>query len=463
MSSSTNRTGRPAEQAGAQGRVLPHWLERQWQLARPYGRFLYYKLFPKRRPEYFRAPWTFPTHPLSTGGAAAREWARSAPRRPAFVLLPMVDWHGRFQRTQQLARALVALGHPCLYVNPQLGNEYFLPFAADPESRIANIAPGILELHVHLPREHVSHTRMLLESESQRVAEAIEQVLAASGIGESVQLVSFPRWTPVAKELRDSLNAPILYDWHDFLDGFGRIGADILTSEDDLVAAADQILVSSEFLREQALRRRADAGSRIRMVRNAVNFEDFQTARDARAARLPEGARFGYIGALDHWFDTDLLFEVARLRPDYWFELVGRIEHRGFAKLEALPNVIFPGEVPYAALPELLRRWHAGLIPFRLNSLTRATDPIKLYEYLGAGLPVVSTPLPEVIRHGNSIHIAAKAEEFAAALDRTLVGDDPAALEWRFAKGREENWNSRAQEVVAAALAGRALAAASRA
>lgn len=375
----------------------------------------------------------------------------------------MVDWHGRFQRTQQLARALVALGHPCLYVNPQLGNEYFLPFAADPESRIANIAPGILELHVHLPREHVSHTRMLLESESQRVAEAVEQVVRASGIGEAVQLVSFPRWTPVAKSLRERLGAPVLYDWHDFLDGFGRIGGDILTSEGDLVAAADQILVSSEFLREQALRRRPDAGDRIRMVRNAANFEDFQTARDARAAGLPAGARFGYVGALDHWFDADLLFEVARLRPDYWFELVGRIEHRSFAKLEASPNVLFPGEVPYAALPELLRRWHAGLIPFRLNALTRATDPIKLYEYLAAGLPVVSTPLPEVTRHGNSIHIAARAEEFAAALDRTLAGDDPAALEWRFAKGRAESWNSRAQEVVAAALASRALAAASRA
>jgi glycosyltransferase involved in cell wall biosynthesis len=434
--------------------MFRHWLQRHWQLARPYGRYLYYRLFPQRRPEYFRAPWTFPTYPLSAGHAAAREWVETRVQDLAFVVLPMVDWHGRFQRSQQLARALVALGYPCLYVNPQLGCEYFLPFAADPESRIANIAPGILELHVHLPREHDSTTRMLHPSECQRVVEAIETTLALSGIRRAAQLVSFPRWTGVAVALRERLGTPILYDWHDFLSGFGRIGGDILASEAELVAAADQILVSSEFLRAEALRRRPEAADRIRMVRNGAAFDDFRTAREAREQAYPAGARFGYVGALDHWFDTELLFEVARLRPDYRFELVGRLEsRRGFARLEALPNVLLPGEVPYAALPELLRRWRAGLIPFRLNALTEATDPIKLYEYLAAGLPVVSTPLPEVLRHGAAIRTAARAEEFAQALDRTLTAEGTDSLAWRLETARAECWSARAREVVAAVQA----------
>ena len=435
------------------GPSLPRWIGQQWQLARPYGKFLYYQLFPRQRPEYFRAAWNYRSFPLAQAGGALAEWRQKAAQRTAFVVLPMVDWHGRFQRTQQLTRALADLGHPCLYVNPQLGCEYFLPFAAAPESRVAHIAPSVAELHVHLPREHDSHSRMLLESETARVVEAVETALTMAGVTDAVQLVSFPRWAAVARRLREQTGAPILYDSHDHLSGLGRIGSDILASEEALLGMADQILVSSQLLEEQAARHPGVEATSVRMVRNGANFADFEAARQARARALPEAATFGYVGALNHWFDTELLAAVARSRPQYRFELAGTIEHRSFEKLQNVPNVHCIGEVPYRALPELFGKWRAGLIPFRRNTLTDATDPIKLYEYLSAGLPVVSTPLPEVLRHGALVQVAAGAGEFAEALDRSIESQDEQQAALRFTRSRAESWISRAREVVAAAAA----------
>src|SRR5262252_9171002 len=123
----------------------------QWQLIRPYGRYAYYRLFPQRRPTYFKAAWACPPLPLRNQAARALMEGR---KRPAFLFFPMTDWHARMQRSQQLAKALAETGHLCIYVNPHLGLEYETPFALSPEPRLCKIGDGIFEFHIHLPGEH---------------------------------------------------------------------------------------------------------------------------------------------------------------------------------------------------------------------------------------------------------------------------------------------------------------------
>jgi len=118
--------------------------------------------------------------------------------------------------------------------------------------------------------------------------------------------------------------------------------------------------------------------------------------------------------------DLDLLAEVARLRPDWHIVLIGDSTvdlgpYRGIA------NMHFLGRRPYADLPAYCKAFDVGLIPFKINELTRAVNPIKMKEYLAAGLPVVSTPLPEVRLYSHLVELAEDAQAFAAAVESCLA------------------------------------------
>ena len=422
------------------------WLTLLWQLIRPYGRFVYYALWPARRPDYFQAPWRYPVSKLS------RQLLRDISILPedrehsVFLFLPMVDWHVRFQRSQQLARALAGLGHTCIYVNPQLGFEYRAPYVFDPLPRVGVLAGGIFELHVHLPREHEAHTRALRPSEVSRVVQAVEALLAAGDFSSVTQIVSFPRWLEVAESLRSAFGFPIVYDCHDFLPGFERISQEVLEREEALLERSDFVVFSSEYLQEVTTRRLPSIQPKSGLVRNGANPTDFTSAL---SFTRPAGRRIiGYAGALDWWFDVDLLMHAAAAHPDCLFQLVGRVEHAGVLRMKSCPNVELVGEVPYGRIPGYLKTWDAAMVPFLINTVTDAVDAIKLYEYFSAGLPVISTPLPEAKRFSGIVYIAEDAASFSACIGAALAEEGEAKRESRLAVARAETWASRAESLL---------------
>ena len=127
----------------------------------------------------------------------------------------------------------------------------------------------------------------------------------------------------------------------------------------------------------------------------------------------------GYYGALASWFDYGLLDEAARLRPDWRFVLIGpKLD----ASLDGSPilsrkNLLWLGARDYVSLPGYLSTFDVATIPFRINSITLSTSPLKLFEYFAAGKPVVTTPMPECEAFGK-VAIARDAREFTEALDR---------------------------------------------
>jgi len=406
------------------------------ELIRPYYlRWIYFRLFPGRKPESFRACWQFPFERL----AAGRRLEPPAMGLPDLVFYPMTDWHGRMQRSRQLAHAFGRLGYRSIYLSPHLGREFDSSPLSDHRPRLSRIEPNVYELHVRLPREPVFHFRMLHPDEAMLLGATLRNLLPDRR-GCAIQIVSFPVWLGVAAALRKSAGFPLVYDCHDRLAGFGNVARDILAAEDNLLRGADLVLFSSEALQQ------AHPGVQPHMLlRNGVDAEHFQDARPV-TMRPPVA---GYVGALEDWFDIACLEQAARENPDFRFVLVGRVDHAPINRLQSLPNIEFTGEVSYERLPEICSSFRVGLIPFRLNELTLAVNPIKLYEYFSCGMPVVSTALPEVQGMGDLVYVARTPAEFAAAVRQAMQETDPARARCRLAIAAEESWTARARALAA--------------
>jgi glycosyltransferase involved in cell wall biosynthesis len=161
----------------------------------------------------------------------------------------------------------------------------------------------------------------------------------------------------------------------------------------------------------------------------------------------------GYYGALEDWFDADLVADVAERNPGWRFVLVGRVVSVDASRLKRLPNVSMPGEQPYALLPGWLHGFDVAIVPFKRTPLTEATNPVKAYEMLAAGKPIVSVPIPEMVALGSLVRLASTPEEFETAIADALRPESADAIEARRAFAREHTWGRRFEALAPAVRA----------
>ncbi|MEW6268698.1 MAG: glycosyltransferase, partial [Thermodesulfobacteriota bacterium] len=155
------------------------------------------------------------------------------------------------------------------------------------------------------------------------------------------------------------------------------------------------------------------AARQVPLVANGVDLDSLRAVEPARR----DGATvIGYFGHLTpSWFDWDLVREAAARRPEWRFEIVGYGQGEDVV---VPPNVALPGMVPHDRLAERTAHWSVGIIPFREGRLTQAVDPVKLYEYLALGLPVVAVGMPH-LRDVPGV-VVCERDGFDAALARAL-------------------------------------------
>lgn len=228
-----------------------------------------------------------------------------------------------------------------------------------------------------------------------------------------------------------------------------------------LTARADLVFCTARSLVEA----RQPRNPRTYYLPNAVDFEAFQRAING-PTRTPSFAlqanrpRLGVVGGINAKLDLALLGDVARQRPDWTLLLIGPLGYGLnldlFARLKALPNVVLPGALPPEQVPLAIAACDVCLIPYRLNEQTRHINPLKLYEYLAAGKPVVATPLPELAPYRPVISLAGDAATFVAAVEAALAqASDPAGQAERRAVAAANTWDQRVaamSALIAAAL-----------
>ena len=231
----------------------------------------------------------------------------------------------------------------------------------------------------------------------------------------------------------------------------GVAAAAFREAEARFAARADMVLASAPALAE----RMRTINERVFYAPNVADTDRFATALEVGpidpAMAALSGPRIVFTGAVVATkLDLRLLEGVARARPNWSIALVGPVgagdPRTDISALERLPNVHLLGARPYRELPEVLRGADVALVPYAINDLTRSVFPMKVYEYLAAGLPVVTTPLPALAETAGVV-VAADAPATVAAVERALAEDGAAARRARSAAVRENSWDTRLQEI----------------
>ncbi len=268
----------------------------------------------------------------------------------------------------------------------------------------------------------------------------VRRAMRTVGMERPVVVSFLPAAAPVFSRLPASLR---VYYCVDEFSAFDGAGGHIRALEEQLVDDSDLVVCTTPELQRDKQRRHAD----VALVPHGVDVEHFARAASAGLEVPPSVRALGrpvlaFMGLVAEWVDQELLVSVARHFSSGTLLVIGRADV-DTATLAREPNVVMLGRRPYDELPSLLAGVDVGLCAFRENALTRAANPLKVREYLAAGLPVVSTPIPEVERLSLPwCRIARGPEAFVGAVEAALADGSGPVVE-RIAAMRTESWDSR--------------------
>lgn len=332
---------------------------------------------------------------------------------------PSCPWGYMFQRPQQLARALSEAGYPVIYLVDT-------SFAENPDWIVRGLRHW--EKNIYLFNDGLNG-RLL-------------NIFAPN----SIVWQYWPHQTPFAKFMKLS-GAQVIYDVIDHLSTFAQY-PHIIQDHKYSVESADLVLASADYIKNEIKLR---YNRETLLVPNGVVMDDFSHPKIQLWNRMDKLRKkhevlVGYYGAISNWMDFELLQYCAERFPSWGFLIVG--ERYPKIKLPKSRNIYYWGRQNYERLPYLLKNVDVTIIPFLINNITLHTSPVKAFEYMAGGKPIVSTELPEVKKYP-PILIATSKETFADLLEVGLnKASDKDYIHTITECASENTWNKRVQIVL---------------
>jgi glycosyltransferase involved in cell wall biosynthesis len=282
----------------------------------------------------------------------------------------------------------------------------------------------------------------------------IRRALRKLGMKRPVMYIWDPSFVDMLGQFDESL---VVYHCYDEYRDFPGISAtdrqEIRRQEDIILARADIVFAASSSI----YKRKVPFNANTHIVLNAADYPLFATAQDPQT-RIPEDLLAiprPIIGCVTRvvasYFNTRLLRQVFSQRPDWSLVVIGPEsvytpdERREVDALKKLPNVYLLGRREQIAIPGYLKGFDVCLMAYPdIDNVMHSESPLKMYEYLAAGKPIVSTPLPLISHLDSVIGFAQGAEEWIKAIERSLSGDTPGKIERRQAMARSNTWDQKA-------------------
>jgi GT2 family glycosyltransferase len=231
-----------------------------------------------------------------------------------------------------------------------------------------------------------------------------------------------------------------VYDCMDHHEGFGQVPDQIIEIEKTMLCKSDMVVVTSNWLEIFARK----YNQCVLLIRNACDYQHFASL--PMEVYVDSGKRkiIGYYGAIAEWFDLEIVRAIAMELPDALILLIGNDTVKAKDALNDLPNVEFTGEISYSRLPFYLYAFDVCLLPFRVMPLTLATNPVKIYEYLAAGKPVISVDLPEISQFDGLVYRASTKDHFVSLVRHCLNFSESESIgQIRKKFASEQTWDHR--------------------
>ncbi|MGH3089721.1 MAG: glycosyltransferase family protein [Rubrobacteraceae bacterium] len=365
------------------------------------------------------------------------------PAKPPVVLLSGVRWNFLWQRHHTLATLFARAGYPTTFVETT--------GLANPRPKVGSLRkvlerasrPGIKEsseegLSVYsplvLPPTSEAFRRMNRELFIPKIADDLR-----GGMDGLPIVVAYPPTRTTLDLIRALEPRLALYDCSEEYAGFAGVPRDISLTEREMFRRADIVSCTSGYLLEKARRFRQDAF----LSGPGVNYEMFEPLRGkGPAGETRVVCYFGHLGR------ARIRFDVLKAVVGAGFELrivggLGEVEP-GFL---GLPGVDHRGEVAHRDLPQALSGVDAFVLPYRLTRLTLGISPAKIFECLATGKPVVSSPLPEMKKLENHVHLAEKPEDYVEVLRSLDATETEEKRRARIELARENSWERRFSKI----------------
>lgn len=353
-------------------------------------------------------PGSTPRRRTSSGSAGAD---------PLLVCFSHLRWNFVYQRPQHLL-SRAARSFRVVFFEEPVVHEPGGPRTDRPLLRLSTPQPGVTVAVPVLPAGTTDEEAIAVQR--RMLARLMDDLGRAS-----TDLVAW-YYTPMALQFTDELQADVVvYDCMDELSAFKNSPRKLPELERALFARADVVFTGGARLFEAKRRQHTN----VHLFASSIDAAHFGRAR-SRSVREPVDQcgigrpRIGFFGVIDERMDIDLVANAAAARPDWQYIMLGPVVKIDPRDLPRRPNVHWLGGKAYADLPIYLAGWDAGFMPFALNDATKFISPTKTPEFLAAGLPVVSTPITDVVRpygEEGTVAIARDADEVVRALERVMA------------------------------------------
>ena len=360
-----------------------------------------------------------------------------------------VPWRFLNQRPQHFAR-LLSRGHRLVYVNPT-GYSWITPIyyrlTGRPSpylgwgieaisSSLWVYTPPLNPLHFHYEVEWIT------EKNTTYQIKKLKKTLKSISFSPGIVWITYPHYVKHFSKYSETIDVYDCPDDYLLLDKRLKWRGPLLQKfENQIAQKADIIFTSSRILYDRFYLQ----NNNVHLLPNAAEVQHFekeytpdQTLMDIINIPHP---RIGYMGMISEWFDFNLITQVLDENKEVSIICIGPWENVDVDQFNE-DRLFFLGPKPYRELPDYLNSFDVLIIPFRINDLTRAVNPIKLYEYLATGKPIVTTNLPEIHPFNDVVYISKNSEEFVRHIQTAL--EETGVLNGRRKEiARKNGWENR--------------------
>lgn len=364
------------------------------------------------------------------------------------INLSVIKYDFRFQRPQHLANELAKKNHRIFYIDPD-----FI-YYEDPKTELIpeivkvkkNLYKVRLATHNKLTKRKFVYYGEISKKDIMELTDSLNILIKKTFISNIILKVDNPSWTPIIKKNK---KYKILYDCLDDHAAL-RVKADnVIFTEPDLIKKSDAIVACSPGLVKYIQKQ---TPLKVILAGNACEYEYFSKKK----YKVPEILKkikhpiLGYCGAISQRFDERYIEMIAKVFPNYSIVLIGRLDKLEVKDLaRKFSNIYLLGEQDYSTLPAFYNHFDVCFSPYIVDSAAKNLDPVKIYEYLATGKPIVISNISGLYHLKNMIYISKNMQDFCQNIRKALVENNSEIIQKRKLYAKNNTWKNRADIVEA--------------